>query len=530
MAKLRGQLQYLRFRAIRAGLLLLVCACLVSVAEVLARRPEARAEPLLLVTLALAAGLLLYSVWRSYARTDSQALERGGWLALALALVLVLERIVAGWLLLPEGAGAATLLTAFAFVPLLLVFAFTVLPARIAVPAAWSSWALVLAAGTPPLWQLGRQDWEQALLLALWLWAALPLMLRWLGLLPRFEDALERSQAEADALRKRAELSDRLAESERRFNLVVESLQVGAWDRRIGENGYRWWSPRFYELIGYTPEELPADDESLNRIIHPDDRERVMAQSAEQLRDGDVTSIDFRIMTRDRGYRWFNSVSKAERGPDGEIRRLAGAIADIHDRRVAEQELLSAKVQLTRLAYRDSLTGLHNRRSFNEQIQVEIDRAVRYRRPLSLLIADLDYFKAYNDRYGHAEGDQCLVSFAGCMTESMTRSSDLVARLGGEEFAMVLPETDADGAREAAARFVARVEQARMRHEGSPRGVVTVSVGIATYAGDGSPVTPQCLFTRADEALYWVKQRSRNDYAHYDDGPPDAAAAAAQGE
>lgn len=511
----QGTLENLRFRAIRAGLVFLVPSCAVAAVVVDYRRPEARLEIAVLLCTAVVCAALLFLVGDAYRRSDRRRVEYCGMVTVAIAVGLAVERILIEFYVAVDLEAAPLFLPVFAFLPLLFVFVFAALPARLAVTSAWLGWLVFAAVTAPALVSQLNQAPANALTLAIWVFGGLPLMLRWMQLLPRFEDALAASQTESVALRKRAELNDRLAESEQRFNLVVESLQVGAWDRKLEDDGRRWWSPRFYELIGYAPDELPAADESLNRIIHPEDRQRVITESAEQLKAGDVTDIDFRIMTRDRGYRWFNSSAKAERGDDGRIVRLAGAIADIHDRRVAQEELMAAKVQLTRLAYRDSLTELHNRRYFNEQFKVEIDRAIRYRRPLSLLVADLDYFKAYNDRYGHAEGDQCLISFAHRVNESLTRSSDFVARLGGEEFAVLLPETGAEPAAEAAQRLVESVAGAAMRHEGSPFGHVTVSIGISSYAGDGEPITPQQLFTQADEAMYRVKQAGRNGFTHY---------------
>lgn len=520
----QGTLENLRYRAIRAGLLFMVPSCVIAAVLIRNRRPDAQLEVALFLLAAIICAGLLYLAREAYARTDRRRMVHCGLVTVAVSVLLTAERIFVELYVMPGARSADVFLPVYAFLPLLFVFIFATLPASYAVRCAWLAWLLVAGVTLPAVMLRFTAHPPLSAALLCWLFGGLPLMLRWLQLLPRFEDALAASQSESQALRKRAELNDRLSESERRFNLVVESLQVGAWDRQLDGDGRRWWSPRFYELIGYTPEELPAADESLNRIIHPEDRQRVITESAEQLKAGDVTDIDFRIMTRDRGYRWFNSAAKAERGDDGRIVRLAGAIADIHDRRVAQEELMAAKVQLTRLAYRDSLTELHNRRYFNEQFKIEIDRAIRYRRPLSLLVADLDYFKAYNDRYGHAEGDQCLISFAHRVNECLTRSSDFVARLGGEEFAVLLPETEAGAAREVAQRLVEGVAGAAMRHEGSPLGHVTVSIGISSYAGDGEAVTPQLLFTQADAAMYRAKQAGRNGFTHHLDAEPDQPA------
>jgi diguanylate cyclase (GGDEF)-like protein/PAS domain S-box-containing protein len=306
--------------------------------------------------------------------------------------------------------------------------------------------------------------------------------------------------------------------SEQRFNMVVDGLQVGVWDRFIGEHGdeRRWWSARFYELIGYTPETMEPSEDNLKALMHPEERETVWQAGTDQLLRGDIMDIDFRLNTKHRGYRWFNSHAKAERGADGRPVRIAGAIADIHDRKMAEQALLETKHELTRLAYRDTLTDLHNRRAFDEQFLREWERARRYGRPLSLLLLDLDYFKPYNDRYGHSAGDRCLVELARLVQVCLHRPADIVARLGGEEFAILLPETHADGSMEVAQRINNTIRSAAIPHETSPRAVVTASVGASTASSDAPwPATHSVLFEQADQALYRVKRRGRDSVIHY---------------
>ena len=148
-------------------------------------------------------------------------------------------------------------------------------------------------------------------------------------------------------MQERAQLSDQLATSEQRFKLIVQSLQVGAWDRDVAGGDQRWWSERFYELLGYTAEELPASDQSLASIIHPQDRDTAFGEAARQLDERGHMDVDFRMMTAEHGYRWFNSVAKADKDSDGNVLRLAGAIADIHDRKVAQQQLERARKELS---------------------------------------------------------------------------------------------------------------------------------------------------------------------------------------
>jgi two-component system, chemotaxis family, sensor kinase Cph1 len=171
--------------------------------------------------------------------------------------------------------------------------------------------------------------------------------------------------------------------------------------------------------------------------------------------------------------------------------------------------LLLANEKLATLAATDGLTGLANRRTFDERLHKEWQRASRPpRRPLSMIILDLDFFKQYNDHYGHAKGDECLKQVAEVL-EAGRRSSDLVARIGGEEFCILLPETDANGAMALAEIIRDRIEGLQLPHPKSHFGVVTASMGLAEAAAEESG-TAQDMMRRADVALYEAKERGRN--------------------
>lgn len=158
----------------------------------------------------------------------------------------------------------------------------------------------------------------------------------------------------------------------------------------------------------------------------------------------------------------------------------------------------------------DGLTGIANRRKFDEQMAVEWQRALRNKFPLSLLLCDIDYFKQYNDTYGHPSGDQCLKRVAAVLTEQLNRPGDLAARYGGEEFAIILPDTSIEGAVHIANRCRQQLEDLRIQHKGvAPREFVTISVGAAD-ARPGEDWTINALMEAADKALYAAKHRGRN--------------------
>ncbi|WP_317204985.1 sensor domain-containing diguanylate cyclase [Janthinobacterium sp.] len=189
-------------------------------------------------------------------------------------------------------------------------------------------------------------------------------------------------------------------------------------------------------------------------------------------------------------------------------------LIQIHDVSVAvgrERLLREQTMVLRSQTFSDGLTGIANRRHFDVAMEKELRRAKRNGSALSLLMIDIDHFKAYNDQHGHQRGDDCLIQVALALTELLLRPSDLLARYGGEEFAVILPETGAAGALE-----MAEIMRAGVRALGIPHGHagagdphITVSIGIATQDGN-APVDVAALIGAADRALYVAKRSGRN--------------------
>lgn len=173
------------------------------------------------------------------------------------------------------------------------------------------------------------------------------------------------------------------------------------------------------------------------------------------------------------------------------------------------RKLDAANQELTRISSSDGLTGLANRRFFDEAISVEWRRARRNSNPVAILMCDVDYFKLYNDTYGHQAGDECLRRIAGALTRHAERPSDVVARYGGEEFAVILPETTIGGALMVAEKIRASVRELGITHDSSPHGIATLSIGIAS-AAPGFDNPPDDLIAGADRALYRAKNEGRD--------------------
>ena len=180
-----------------------------------------------------------------------------------------------------------------------------------------------------------------------------------------------------------------------------------------------------------------------------------------------------------------------------------------------EQKVELRTEELRQLSMRDGLTGIANRRSFDERVAVELRRARRSHAPLSLLMMDIDHFKQYNDHYGHFAGDECIKAVTSALTVAVSRTSDLVARYGGDEFAILLPETDAAAAAQVAESCLRAVTELCIPHGNSPVGeFISISIGGCTLAG-AAEATPATLITRADQALYQAKREGRARHCRY---------------
>lgn len=184
-------------------------------------------------------------------------------------------------------------------------------------------------------------------------------------------------------------------------------------------------------------------------------------------------------------------------------------VSDITSVKQAEMALRSMTERLKLLATTDGLTGLVNRRAFDDALETETSRSTRSGAPLSLLMIDVDRFKSYNDLYGHQAGDEVLKVVGQCLKTTLKRPADLAARYGGEEFVAILPDTDEDGAFFIGESFRENLKQLAIPHEGGDKKIITASVGIAVTTRQ-DPIAPAELLHRADEALYTAKHAGRD--------------------
>lgn len=277
-------------------------------------------------------------------------------------------------------------------------------------------------------------------------------------------------------------------------------LQVGR-DLKL-----RYASPSATAIVGWTPEEMLSHQVGL---LHPDDLPG-MEVSMQRLDSGASKELlSYRIKRKDGDWAWMEG--SATLIQEGEASGDMVVVArDVSERKRLEEEL-------GELAFRDELTGIANRRKFDEVLETEWQRCLRNHGHMSMLLLDLDYFKGVNDRYGHQVGDDCLRSVAQTIQSLVRRPADLVARYGGEEIAVILPETDQDGALKVAEKMRRSVEALGIPNQDNREGngIVTVSVGVATAFSriGGRIAMPEGLLMAVDHAMYKAKHEGRNRVA-----------------
>jgi len=206
-------------------------------------------------------------------------------------------------------------------------------------------------------------------------------------------------------------------------------------------------------------------------------------------------------------YRFYDSFKTIE-NQEQELRRHKDRLEETMEAHMAE--LIEANHRLLTLTIIDALTQIANRRRFDDYLTKEWQRMKREKKPLALILSDIDYFKKYNDNYGHQAGDDCLKSVAQTLEKSINRPADLVARYGGEEFCAILPNTSLKGAKIIAERMRNNVEKQQNRHAYSAaNNYVTISLGVASFRPD-TDNTPEKLIELADQRLYKAKNGGRN--------------------
>ena len=311
-----------------------------------------------------------------------------------------------------------------------------------------------------------------------------------------------------------------------RLELALEAAGLDLWENDLVTGAVTRQATKTFTELGYTPEQMASRMPDLFDLFHTDDVE-VVRQAVHEHLSGVTPQYrcEFRLRSKQGAWVWFANYGRimdAHAATPG--RRLIGVTFNIDDRKRREQEIADINQQLREqnalqqqlnetlegLASKDSLTGLCNRRTLMQLGDAECRRAERFGHPLSVLVVDIDFFKSVNDAWGHLVGDRMLCAVAQVFQARQRSGGDIVARFGGEEFVIVLPETDGPSALKAAESFRSEVAAMGMPvNDQGPRLSVTVSIGVVTGL-PGEPLNFEALVNRADHALYQAKGTGRN--------------------
>ena len=293
------------------------------------------------------------------------------------------------------------------------------------------------------------------------------------------------------------------------YRTLLESTRAIPWKIDWASATFAYIGPQIEELLGWTQDSWKTVQDWADRM-HPEDRDRVVNFCISQSQCGVDHEADYRALTANGGYVWIRDVVHVLRDDQGNVQALVGFMFDITERKCSEEKLLALQQELEDLSFRDGLTGVNNRRKFDAVLQREWQEARRNVQPLSLLLFDVDFFKNYNDHYGHVEGDECLKRVAQALAGAAHRPSDFLARYGGEEFVLLLPASDANAARAVAERCRQAIFKAQIAHAVSTVGqLLTVSIGAGTTVPSehGDPVR---FLDEVDRRLYRAKHLGRN--------------------
>lgn len=311
-----------------------------------------------------------------------------------------------------------------------------------------------------------------------------------------------------------------------RLALALEAAGLDLWENDLVTGAVTLKATRTFAALGFTEEEVASAVPDIFSLFHPDDVDLVRQAVADHLAGTSPQyRCEFRLRSKQGDWVWFANYGRimdAHAATPG--RRLIGVTFNIDDRKRREDELAQINRQLVEqnrllqqlngtlelLAAKDSLTGLCNRRALMELGANECKRAERFGHPLSVLVVDIDFFKAVNDAWGHLAGDRMICAVADACAARRRSGVDIAARFGGEEFVIVLPETDGASAWRVAESL--RTDVAAMSVPVNDQGMhvsVTVSIGVAT-GEPGVPCDFEYLVDRADHALYQAKGTGRN--------------------
>ncbi len=302
-------------------------------------------------------------------------------------------------------------------------------------------------------------------------------------------------------------------ESARRLEFGLRGADLGLWEWNLEDDTIAV-NAREMEMLGYPPADAPLRADFWRALLHPDDQAEADQATAAHLRNETPSyRLEHRLRHRDGHWLWvLTHAMVMQRNGRGEPTRVVGTHLDISDRKRSQLELERINAQLAALSLTDGLTGVANRRQFDQTLALEWSRGLRNRQPLALLMLDVDHFKRYNDHLGHPEGDAALRAVAQLLSACLRNPVEKLMRYGGEEFAVLLVNADARAGARVAQRCLDAIAQARLPHPDSPLSPwISVSIGVASLVPQPEHLAEQ-LVMAADAALYRAKQQGRARY------------------
>lgn len=307
---------------------------------------------------------------------------------------------------------------------------------------------------------------------------------------------------------------EELRHHEEQLDLVIKATGVGIWDWKV-QTGELSLNERWANIIGYSLAEIsPTSVETWIKYAHPDDL-KVSDRLLKEHWAGESEYYIFESRMKHKNGSWiwvYDTGRVTEWESEGVPKRMVGTHVDITEQKNTQFRLDEANAELERLVRIDPLSKIPNRRAYDERFTSALAVSKRRSSPLSLLMIDIDYFKKYNDTYGHDKGDIAIQTVAATLKNTLPRDTDFVARYGGEEFVIILPFTDSGGACVVCEEILTAVTSLEIEHKSSQCcQFLSVSIGVSSTKSGAAN-----LFKEADEALYNAKAKGRNQYRIYE--------------
>lgn len=306
---------------------------------------------------------------------------------------------------------------------------------------------------------------------------------------------------------KRKSMERALRDSEEQYRFIAEnsSDMIG---RLLSNGKILYISPSSKRMLGYRNDELIGTN--IYDIFNPEDLKSLYEEYGNPADLSEIVTFSYRMLHKNGGYIWAETTVRPVKDKSGKVSEMMFATRDVTARRTIENQLRESNLLLKKLSSLDGLTEIYNRRAFDEFLKTEWDFACKHKTPVSLLLLDIDYFKEFNDSYGHVEGDECLKSVARELEAFFHEKGYFAARYGGEEFAVVLPNVNSQKALQLAEGLQASIQALKIEHKNSDASnIVTISVGISCIIPmSGNDM--KLILEFADRALYKAKQYGRN--------------------